>query len=65
MRIIFLQPAERELDEAIDYYEAQRQGLGLEFFEQVWATIELIERYPEAWQLISRNARRCRISRFP
>ncbi|MGK7927565.1 MAG: type II toxin-antitoxin system RelE/ParE family toxin [Spirulina sp.] len=65
LRVIFLPPAESELGEAIDYYEAQKPGLGSEFFEEVWATIERIQRYPEAWQLISPNARRCRLSRFP
>lgn len=65
MKITFLSPAERELDEAVDYYEAQKPGLGNEFLEKVRAAVELIECYPEAWQLISRNARQCRISRFP
>ncbi len=65
MKITFLPPAERELDEAVDYYEAQKTGLGFEFFEEVLDTVERIKCYPEAWQLISRNARRCRTSRFP
>ncbi len=65
MKITFLPPAERELDEAFDYYEAQKPGLGFEFIVEVWAAIKRIERYPEAWQLISRNARRCRTFRFP
>jgi len=52
LRIIFLQPAERELDEAVDYYEAQKTGLGFAFVEAVWVVIERIERYPEAWQLL-------------
>lgn len=43
MKIRFLQPAERELGEAVEYYEAQQPDLGFEFFEEVWAAVERIE----------------------
>jgi len=65
LKIIFLPPAERELDEAFDYYEAQKPGLGFEFFEAVWAAIERIGTHPTAWQMMSQNVRRCRTVRFP
>lgn len=65
MKITFLPPAEQELADAVDYYEAQKLGLGFEFFEEVWTAIERIERYSDAWQSISRNARRCQTHRFP
>jgi plasmid stabilization system protein ParE len=65
LKITFLPPAERELDEAFDYYEAQKPGLGFEFLEEVWATIERIKHHPGAWGLISQNARRSRTLRFP
>ena len=65
MKINFLQPAEQELSEAVDYYEAQSPGLGFEFFEEVWAAIERIAQYPKAWQFVSRRARRCQTHRFP
>ena len=65
MKVTFLPPAEQELADAVDYYEAQKSGLGFEFFEEVWAAIERIERHPSAWQAVSRNARRCRTHRFP
>lgn len=65
MKIKFLQPAEQELGEAVEYYEAQEQGLGFELFEEIWATIERIERYPQAWQFIGPRTRRCQTHRFP
>jgi plasmid stabilization system protein ParE len=65
VKIRFLQPAERELGEAVEYYEAQEPGLGFELFEEVWAAIERIEQYPEAWQPVSPRARRCHTNRFP
>ena len=65
MKITFLPAAEHELDEAFDYYETQKPGLGFEFIEEVSAAIKRIELYPEAWQLISKNARRCPNISFP
>ena len=65
MNIEFLNPAQAELTEAIDYYNAQKEGLGFEFAEEVKETIERIIQYPEAWSLISHRTRRCRTKRFP
>jgi hypothetical protein len=60
-----LYPGEQELGEAVEYYEAQEVGLGFKLFEEVWAAIERIEQYPEAWQPISQRTRRCQTKRFP
>lgn len=65
MKIKFLQPAEQELNEAVEYYETQKAGLDFEFFEEVWAAIERIEKHPKAWQPISLRTHRCQIHRFP
>jgi plasmid stabilization system protein ParE len=65
VKIRFLQPAEQELSEAVEYYEAQELGLGFELFEEVWAAIERIKQYPEAWQPVSPRACRCQTHRFP
>ncbi len=65
MNLRFLKAAERELDEAVEYYEAQVPGLGAEFLKEVRAARERIEQYPEAWQPISKRARRCLVNRFP
>lgn len=61
----FLEPAETELDEAIAYYDAQRQGLGGEFLVEVLLTLERIKAYPSAWPKLSYRTRRCRTRRFP
>jgi len=59
-------PAGRlELDQAADYYEACQPGLGRRFAEDVFAAIARIVKYPEAWPLLSRRARRCLTTRFP
>jgi plasmid stabilization system protein ParE len=65
MLVRFLEPAENELDEARDYYNAQRPGLGDEFLVEVLLTLERIQAYPAAWPHLSRQTRRCRTRRFP
>lgn len=48
MNVIFLEPAQVELDQAISYYNYQSTGLGDEFIKQVIKTIDLIQNYPNA-----------------
>ena len=65
MNARFLSIAEVELEEAIAYYEEKEVGLGLRFFLEVRNTVKRIIAYPEAWNLLSTNARRCRTKVFP
>jgi plasmid stabilization system protein ParE len=65
MEVKFLAPAQAELEEAVAYYEAQKEGLGFEFTEEVKRAIQRILQFPEAWSPISRHTRRCRTSKFP
>jgi hypothetical protein len=43
MKLEFLDPAQSEFDDAIDYYDAQSFGLGLEFEEEVKQALERID----------------------
>lgn len=65
MRFRFLVPARRELREAVVYYNSQRPRLGNEFRDEVWNTIQRIQRFPEAWHPLSASVRRCQMNRFP
>jgi len=65
MKFYFHPDAEAEFDRAVEYYEQFRPGLGIEFAEEVYATITRIIQYPDAWSALSKNSRRCLISRFP
>ncbi len=65
MNVQFLEPAWLEFIEAVEYYNDQREGLGLEFSDEIQTTIERIIQYPEAWTPISKRTRRCRTNRFP
>ena len=57
--------AERELKEAIEFYEAAQAGLGAEFLTEIEATTRLIEAHPHVWKALSSRTRRCRTHRFP
>ena len=63
--VTLLAPAQRELDEAIAYYEAQIAGLGDAFLLETLRVIDLISHYPDAWHPLGPNVRRCRLTRFP
>jgi toxin ParE2 len=65
MKYDFLAPARAELQEAVDYYEDRRPGLGEELAAEVRATIDRILLNPTAWAKLSANVRRCRLRRFP
>jgi plasmid stabilization system protein ParE len=63
--VVFLEAAQAELDEAIDFYEARREGLGREFAAEVKRTIERIVDSPRGWPKSSKHTRRCLTKRFP
>ena len=65
MEFSFLSPARSELEEAIAYYNQQRDGLGDEFAAEVYRTIGRVQLHPHAWAKLSRRTRRCRTKRFP
>jgi plasmid stabilization system protein ParE len=63
--IRFVDAAEAELDEVIRYYEGEASGLGVEFLGEVMAALNRIAAFPEAWQVLLPEIRRCRLKRFP
>lgn len=65
MNFFFTESATQEYLEAIAYYNSQREGLGYEFAIEVDNGLEHIDKYPEAWQLLSPGIRRYLIRRFP
>jgi len=47
-----------ELKNSISYYEEKSSGLGLEFTEEIFSTIQRIIQFPTAWTQISENCRK-------
>ena len=65
MTFEFQPEARIEFIDAIAYYEGCREGLGLRFSREVYATINRVISGPNAWPEISTNTRRCLTRRFP
>ncbi len=65
MRIRFLEIAQIELDETVEYYNYESPGLGERFLLEVVNALDLIRKFPEAWQISSKRTHRCLVRRFP
>lgn len=65
MKYRFLPLAERDFQDAVDFYESSQQGLGADFACEISGAIERILQYPDGWERVSSNARRCLTLRFP
>jgi hypothetical protein len=65
MKIRFLEIAQIELDQAIEYYNYESPGLGYDFLNEVIWALDRIGKYPEAWHPLSKRTRRCQTRRFP
>lgn len=65
MRYRFHPHAEIELNEAVDYYEARRSGLGKRFRRAFEAALNKLLDHPTAWALIDPPCRLCRLRKFP
>jgi plasmid stabilization system protein ParE len=58
MRARFLRPAEQEVDEAIAYFDEQRDGLGERFERDLQAAVEHIVKSPRTGKRIGANVRK-------
>lgn len=65
MVIRFLDVAQQELDETVEYYNNELAGLGDQFLLEVLSSLERIKRFPQAWHPFTANSRRCQTRRFP
>lgn len=65
MEIKFLKLAQFEFDDAFDYYESQLVGLGYKFQSEIAKSLSRIISYPNSYQKIGKNSRRCLVQKFP
>ena len=65
MKVTFLEIAETELDDAIEYYESEQLGLGDRFRQEVLRSVIRIQDFPLAYQSVSERTCRCLIAKFP
>jgi plasmid stabilization system protein ParE len=64
-RVLILPRALSDVEEARNWYEEQREGLGLEFYESFEASLRVIRRFPAMYPVVLRDIRRCLMGRFP
>jgi toxin ParE1/3/4 len=63
-RFRFHPAADAELDEAAQWYEERREGLGVQFVEAVREKIVALLEAPERWRIVN-GSRRALLGRFP
>lgn len=57
--------ADRELNEAAQYYDLENPGLGSAFLEEVDRCLQSIQDHPEAGMILRGSVRRRPLRRFP
>lgn len=65
MRIQYHPEVSTEIDEAFDWYESQKSGLGRNFIEDAENTVHRILNFPELHPVIAKNLRRAILPVFP
>ena len=65
MSVTFTELAERELNDAAQYYELERPGLGIGFIAEVQRCTEAIQANPRAASVVRGTIRRQLCRRFP
>ena len=65
MKIHFLSIAQKELNDAVDWYNEQADGLGNEFLDELDRAIRRAIAYPQSCTEIESGLRRCIMARFP
>ena len=65
MEIRFLSLANREVDDAVQWYEAKEEGLSREFLDELDRVVRLVRLYPYAGMQVEPEIRRFLFTRFP
>jgi plasmid stabilization system protein ParE len=63
--IVFRAEAQTEFDEAFDWYEQQRAGLGVDFLACVAEVLEHIGSLPGAYEVVFESVQRAIVRKFP
>ena len=64
-KIIVRPEAQREIQEAFDWYEERSEGLGAEFLRTADACLSGVQRNPDAYQKVHSEVHRALFRRFP
>lgn len=64
-KLIIHHEANIELNQAIDFYEEKKEGLGLKFFKEIKEYHQKILEGPKHWPKRKFNTRLCILNKFP
>ena len=65
MRLTYHRAVQTEVDDACEWYDARKDGLGDEFFQEVERQLETIAANPKAFPLATKERRKAHLKRFP
>lgn len=65
MKVVISTLAEMQIARAALDYDKKCQGLGLEFLDEVRASVGQISLHPHAWRRLGASSRRIMLNRFP
>jgi plasmid stabilization system protein ParE len=65
VKVVFLAPAQNELDDAVAWYNRQAAGLGRELLDELDRAVRRGLAFPLSYPEIEPGIRRCRLGRFP
>lgn len=65
MKIVFLEPAQKEMNEAAQFYEKQVEDLGFRFLDEVDNELNMIKKYPTIGRILKYDIRRILLKNFP
>ena len=65
MKVEISKFAQRELEDAILYYELEQKGLGLRFKDEVKKSVDRIKIYPKSGSIEIGELRKCLVHKFP
>jgi plasmid stabilization system protein ParE len=65
MNIEILQIANKEMEDAVLYYELEQYGLGLRFKDAVRRAIDRIKKHPTSWPIEKDEVRKFFVLKFP
>jgi plasmid stabilization system protein ParE len=65
LRLYFRRAAHLEYDEAANWYESQRRGLGAEFVHEIERALLKASEVPQSFPRVLADIRRVSVQRFP
>ncbi len=65
MNVEFLEPAYKEYQEAIEFYNLQSEGLGKIFEVEIDRIISILKNFPESFSKYTKRTRKAVVNIFP